>query len=132
LCEEFDATEIAAAALQMLWENQHSAAGDTEEAAADFEQPEVGMTRIFVGIGRNDNLRPGDLVGAIAGEAGLPGKSVGVIDILDRNSFVEVPSGDAQRVVDALRNTKIRNKKVKVELAQPAVERGGPGPSRRG
>ncbi|CAN5492387.1 DEAD/DEAH box helicase [soil metagenome] len=119
LCEEYDPSEVAAAALQMLWKLQHASPDAPEEAAIDFEQPEVGMTRIFVGIGRQDGLRPGDLVGAIAGEAGVPGKNVGVIDILDRTAFVEVPSGDAVRVVDALRQTKIRSRKVKVEMAKP-------------
>ena len=50
------------------------------------------MRRIFVAAGRADGLRPQDLVGAIANETGLPGRAVGAIDILDRFSFVEVPS----------------------------------------
>ncbi|RYG47153.1 DEAD/DEAH box helicase [bacterium] len=125
LSEEYDPSEVAAAAIQMLWETQHSASqSEAEEMPMDFEQPEVGMTRIFVGIGRQDGLRPGDLVGAIAGETGVPGKAIGVIDVLDRTAFVEVPSDAAERVVEALRNTKLRNRKVKVELAAPN-ERGG-------
>ena len=92
LSEEFDTTEIAAAALQMLWQSQHSGPAEAaEELNADSEQPEVGMTRLFVGLGRQDGLRPGDLVGAISNEAGLPGKAIGAIDILDRTAFVEVP-----------------------------------------
>jgi ATP-dependent RNA helicase DeaD len=122
LREDFDPAEIAAAALHMLWQTRHSGETAAEEVDADFEQPEIGMARIFVGMGRQDGLRPGDLVGAIAGEAGLPGKMIGVIDILDRSAFVEVPAADAQRVVEALANTKLRNKKVKVQLARPAHE----------
>ncbi|MGV3614964.1 MAG: DEAD/DEAH box helicase [Fimbriimonas sp.] len=127
LLEDYDPAEIAAAALHMLWQSEHSAPTEPEEVDGDFEQPEMGMTRIFIGLGRQDGLRPGDLVGAIAGEAGLTGKAIGVIDVLDRTAFVEVPSSEAERVVDALRNTKLRNRKVKVQLARPADDRNEPG-----
>lgn len=122
LSEEFDALEVAAAALQMLWKERHqSEHQDAEqESFADIEQPETGMVRIFIGMGRQDGLRPGDLVGAITNEAGLPAKQIGVIDLLDRTAFVEVPASEGQRVVDILSNSKIRNRKVKIQLAQPA------------
>jgi ATP-dependent RNA helicase DeaD len=125
-CEEYDPAEVAAAALQLLWEDRHDGAdGVAEELAIDYEQPEQGMIRIFVGMGRQDGLRPGDLVGAITNEAGLFGKAIGVIDILDRSAFVEVPAPEADRVVEALRGAKLRNRKVKVELARPPEELSG-------
>ena len=122
LAEEFDPLDIAAAALQMLWKDRHQRdhVEDEEESFADFEQPEMGMVRIFVGMGRNDGLRPGDLVGAITNEAGLTGRQVGVIEILDRAAFVEVPANEGQRVIDVLSNSKVRNRTVKVQFAQPA------------
>ena len=80
LSEEFDPAEIAAAALQMLWTNQHSSSAEMmEEVAADGERAEAGMTRLFVGLGRQDGLHPGALVGAIVGESGIPAKSIGAI-----------------------------------------------------
>lgn len=123
LSQHFDALEVAAAALQMLWKERHQ--GEPKEmveenAFADFDQPETGMVRIFVGIGRQEGLRPGDLVGAIANEAGLDSRQIGVIEVLDRTSFVEVPESEGHRVVDILSNTRIRNRQVKVQLAQPA------------
>jgi ATP-dependent RNA helicase DeaD len=122
LAENFDALEVAAAALHMLWNERHQGVQQEseEETYADFEQPETGMVRIFVGMGRQDGLRPGDLVGAITNESGLNGKQIGVIEILDRSAIVEVPASEGQRVVDALGNTKLRNRKVRVNLAQPA------------
>ncbi|MEZ0324609.1 MAG: DEAD/DEAH box helicase, partial [Fimbriimonas sp.] len=120
LQEDYDAAQIAAAALHMLWQNQHAAPeAAVQHMDADFEQPEQGMTRLFISIGRQDNLRPADVVGAIAGEAGIPGKSIGVIDILDRGTFVEVPSNDAERVIQALSNATIRNKSVRIQFARP-------------
>ncbi len=124
LSDEFDPSEIAAAALQMLWQNQHAGSSDTaQEMDADGEQPEPGMTRLFLNIGRGENLRPGDLVGAIAGETGISGQSIGAIGILDRSAFVEVPSAHAERVIAALKNTKLRGRKVNVQIARPMEAR---------
>jgi ATP-dependent RNA helicase DeaD len=68
--------------------------------------------RIFVGAGRVDSLRPGDLVGAIANEAGLSGGAIGAIEITDRFSLVEVQAQHAEQVIRALRGTKLRGRKV--------------------
>jgi ATP-dependent RNA helicase DeaD len=119
LSEHFDVAEIAAAALQMLWGNADSEQNDVADFAADHEQPESGMTRIFVGMGRQDGLRPGELVAIIARETGLPGKAIGAIDILDRSSFVEVPAREAENAIEALRRTRLRGKKAKVDVATP-------------
>lgn len=121
LADEYDSADIAAVALQMLWETSGQPSGEavSEEIAADGEQPEAGMTRLFVGMGRQDGLRPGDLVGAIAGEVGLTGKAVGAIDILDRSAFVEVPAEHAEAVIAALSQTKLRGRRVKVQAARP-------------
>lgn len=79
---------------------------------------EPGMTRLFMSIGKSKKVRPGDFVGAIAGETGLSGDIVGSIDIFDKFSFVEVPSEHAQKVIDALNNSNIKGHKVAVEKAQ--------------
>lgn len=70
-----------------------------------------GMARLFIGIGRNAGIRPQDLVGAIAGEAGISGSDVGAIEINDRFSLVDVTEGAANEVIDALRATKLRGQK---------------------
>ena len=70
--------------------------------------------RLFIGVGRAAGMRPADIVGAIANEAGVPGSAIGAIEIADNFSLVEVPAEAADHVIDALRNTKIRGKKVSV------------------
>ena len=70
--------------------------------------------RLFVGAGRNEGIRPGDLVGAITGEADVPSRSLGAIEIADKFSLVEVPDALADRIIAALKATKIRGKKVNV------------------
>lgn len=79
---------------------------------------EKGMTRLFINIGKSKKVRPGDFVGAIAGETGMNGNMVGSIDIYDKFTFVEVPSQNAQQVIDALNNSNIKGHRVAVEKAQ--------------
>ena len=49
------------------------------------------VARLFINIGKNQGIRPGDILGAIAGESGMPGRMVGSIDMFDNYTFVEVP-----------------------------------------
>ena len=88
----------------------------------DNERPvrerEANMTRLSVSIGRKDYVRPGDLVGAIAGESGIPGSSIGSIDIFDSHTFVDVPTDVANRVVASMDGNNIKGRRVTVELAR--------------
>jgi ATP-dependent RNA helicase DeaD len=72
------------------------------------------MIRLFLGAGRKAGIRPGDLVGAITGEAGVTSRSVGAIEVADNFSLVEVPESLADGIIAALRATMIRGKKVNV------------------
>ena len=67
-----------------------------------------GVTRLFVGAGRRAGIRPGDLVGAITGEAGIQSRAIGAIEIADGFSLVDVPEEMADDIIVALRATKIR------------------------
>jgi ATP-dependent RNA helicase DeaD len=75
---------------------------------------ETGVTRLYIGAGRADGVRPQDLVGAITGEAGIPGSDIGAIDIADRFSIVEVAEDVATGVINDLRGSTIKGKKVTV------------------
>ena len=70
------------------------------------------LTRLYVGLGRKAGVRPADLVGAIANEAGIDSRQIGAIEIADRFSLVEVPGGAAEDIIQALRGTTIRGKRV--------------------
>jgi ATP-dependent RNA helicase DeaD len=122
LAEDYESSEVAAAALKLLWAQQKTQVAAKEMDGSDGVRPEPGMARLFVSVGRQEGLRPTDLVGAIANEAGLPGREIGSIDILDHCAFVEVPHDSADRVVRALLRTKLRGRKVRVEKAPPGAE----------
>ena len=76
-----------------------------------------GMARLFINIGKNQNVRPGDSLGAIAGESGIPGRMVGSIDMYDKYTFVEVPEENAESVLKAMKNAKIKGKNIRMEVA---------------
>jgi len=113
---------IAAAAFKLLEVPDTAPEQSVNEPPAleaDGLGVEQGMVRIFVSAGRRQNVRPQDLVGAIANEAGLRGQEIGVIDIYDDSSFVEVPQRAADRVIIALRGTTLRGQRVNVDKARP-------------
>jgi ATP-dependent RNA helicase DeaD len=141
LSAEYDPVQIAMAAVKLY---HQASAGDVEEedempvrdAAPVRESPRrqdpsspprrrgpaeapygLGggdMARIFIGAGKQASIRPQDLVGAIANEAGVAGGLIGAIQITDRFSIVEVPEEVAVQVIKALGKTTLRGKKVQV------------------
>jgi len=69
---------------------------------------------LYVSMGKKVGLRPGDLVGAIANEAGLPGSDIGPIRISEHYAVVGVPEGEVDRIVRSMQRTSIRGKPAKV------------------
>jgi ATP-dependent RNA helicase DeaD len=81
--------------------------------------------RLWIGAGRESGVRPGDLVGAITNEAGVPSRAIGSIQISGRFSIVEVAEGAADDIVRAMRGVLLRGKPVQIrrdrEPAAPFV-----------
>ena len=75
-----------------------------------------GMAKVYIGAGREAGIRPGDLVGAIANEAGLNSNVIGVVEVMDRFSLVEVPEVLAREIIETLSRTRIKGQKVAVRL----------------
>ena len=137
LSDEFDIVEIALAAVKLAHQADMGPSDDDHEipdaaprpSRDDSPRPRAGrreerggresaggMTRIYIGAGRSSGIRPQDLVGAIANEAGVRGKDIGAIEIADRFSLVEVPDASVDQVIRALKGTTIKGSK-------PAVRR---------
>ena len=81
--------------------------------------PDSEMTRLFLRVGKKHGVRPADVVGAIANEAGLSGEAIGDIDLYDTFSFVDVPAASAAAVEAALNKTQIRGRPPQARLAVP-------------
>lgn len=102
--------------------SERSARSPRTKADTRSERVERTMVRLQINLGRNDQIRPADIVGAIANESGLPGRSIGEIEIRARTSVVEVPRRAAQQVLQALNRTTLRGQRVRaVLLAEAAV-----------
>ena len=62
-------------------------------------------------------IAPGDVVGAILGETGLPAKTVGTVDIRERHLFVDVASEHVNSILSKLKRSQFKGHKLKVKLA---------------
>lgn len=98
-----------------------------------FTQSDPGSeVEIFFPTGKLNGVRPGDLVGALANEAGIPVNSIGRIRIFDRKAFVSVPRPIAQQVLEALPTLVLRGKSVRLSLARPETHTAYQKPDRDG
>ena len=96
-------------------------AGPKGSRRQDEYREAVGdVVRLWIGAGKAAGIRPGDLVGAIAGEAGIPSKAIGAIEIAERFSLVEVPDEMADNIVAALKKATLRGQKVTVRRDRDA------------
>ncbi|MBK9373227.1 MAG: DEAD/DEAH box helicase [Holophagales bacterium] len=145
LADEFDILDVAAAGVKLAHEAAGSPGEEEEIPAIPVPQDRPrfvpraetgGMTRpvrrtprlpgavsLFIGAGRDAGIRPADLFGAITNEAKLPSRAIGAIEIADRFSLVEVPGESADAVIEALRKTTVRGRKVMVRRERPAPPR---------
>ena len=76
--------------------------------------PEAHMERFRIEVGWRDRIKPGNIVGAIANEAGLNGRSIGRIRIFDAHSTVDLPRGMPDDVFASLRNLKVMNRELQI------------------
>ncbi len=132
LSDEFDLVEVALGALHLA--HQADSGGDDDQELPEVSlkpqsgtgpkgaggggggpkgpRPSSGMTRLWVSAGRNLGIRPKDLVGAIAGESSLSGRDIGDIQIAQKFSLVEIPTGTEDEVIRALKASTVKGKKV--------------------
>ncbi|MFW3898506.1 ATP-dependent RNA helicase DbpA [Pseudomonas bharatica] len=74
------------------------------------------MSTLCIAAGRKDKLRPGDILGALTGDAGIDGKKVGKIAIFDFQAFVAVERALARQAMQRLNSGKIKGRSLKVRI----------------
>ena len=132
MAADYDIAEVAAAALKLSGALETKRSGDAPDQPppGDWSSGTMlkdalpagpGMAKIFLNVGRSHKVRPGDVVGAIANEAGVPGRAIGAIDIYDDFTIVEVPNQDAARVVTMLQRTTLRGNRINPEDRKSVV-----------
>jgi ATP-dependent RNA helicase DeaD len=110
-----DVAEVAAAAARLARGDKPLTLAVAD--AEDLAPAEPGMVRLVIDAGREQGVRAGDIVGAIANEADVPGKAIGAIDIYDRFTFVDVPAEYRDAVLTGMVDATIRHLPVSVRVA---------------
>lgn len=109
LFDRFDPAVVAAAALRLASQRPPAASGTPAAAATPAHQ---AHGRIWVGIGRKDNVRPGDLVGALVNEAKVPADAIGKIEVKDLFCLVEIRADHAEMAAKGLTGTQVRGRRL--------------------
>lgn len=92
--------------------------GDTHKLLATQLRPALpAMKTLCIAGGRKDKVRPGDVLGALTGDAGIPGGAVGKIDLFDFQCFVAVENEFAPIALQRLEAGKIKGRKIRVRYA---------------
>ena len=123
--EEYTSMDMAAALLKMLIGDTLDREDEVEEFHLDTDKDDSRMVRLFINIGKKDKIKPANILGAIAGESGMPGKLVGAIDMMDNYTFVDVPAIHAEKILKAMNdNVQIKGRRVNVEKANQSRGKG--------
>lgn len=85
--------------------------------AAPLRPVQPAMKTLCLAAGRKDKLRPGDVLGALTGDAGIPGSAVGKIDVADYQCFVAVDAQWASKALKQLEKGKVKGRRIPVRLA---------------
>lgn len=131
LFERHDPAEVAAAAVALLRKKTRGGAQGPAPSRATASGP-TPWIRLFMSVGRRDDAGPGDIVGAITGEARVDAAKVGRIDMKDTFSIVEVDASVAEAVIGAVNGTSVKGRSVRVDYDRAGGGKGhGGGGGRR-
>jgi ATP-dependent RNA helicase DeaD len=147
LLKDYEANDIAAAALKLMQEGNKALEAPKEyndrDRNRDYDKSrnkssdrdsrdrkqkrnlnmkntgaKKGMVRLFMNVGRIQKITAQDIVQSIAIEAGISSKAIGVVNVYDKFTFVEVPENDAEKVLNSMHKNTVKGIKVNVEAAK--------------
>lgn len=93
--------------------------------------PEPGMSRYRIEVGHRDGVKPGNIVGAVANEAGIEGNYIGPIKIHDSYSTIDLPEGMPKDIYQTLQKTRVGGKQLRLSLANEEAAQSFPRHSKR-
>lgn len=147
LLDSHDAIEIAAAALRLYEGAKREsaalrtkgpvapAAGKATSVTRNTSAPLAlveggGKQRVFLAVGRRDSVQVGDIVGAIANEAGIDGGHIGTIELYESHATVELDAADAARVIETMGDVELRGRRLGARIDERSGSSGAYGESR--
>ena len=144
LLDTHDALEIAAAALRLYEGARRDAivlrakVANASARVAPTSSPRSGLSvvggggsaanssgkqRVFLAVGKRDSVRVGDIVGAVANEAGIPGERIGTVELFESHSIVELAADDAAKAVEVLSDATLRGRSLRARIDERGGER---------
>ena len=91
---------------------------ETEKLTGKYDLPKDSQWQtLYIAAGKKDKINKIDIVGLLLKKGGLQKEDVGLIEVKDQSSYVAVKRKMVNKVLSALNNEKIKNKKVKIEIA---------------
>ncbi len=100
------------------FERSDRPASPRAERGERTERPsDAGMARYRIEVGAMHGVKPGNIVGAIANEAGIDGKSIGRIDINDDHTLLDMPEGLPEDIVSKLQGVRIAGRQLHLSRA---------------
>lgn len=127
----YDAETVIAAMIKKLVKFDTSEERDLNDAIPEKRKkgalkPE-NTERFHVNLGKKQGIRPGDILGAVAGECGIPGCDIGEIEVLDNYSFFTASKEHRRRIIDRMNRSQIKGMDVSVDLSKERKLRFGRG-----
>jgi ATP-dependent RNA helicase DeaD len=116
LSENFSFGDIAGAAMHIAFGGVEM---QTAEHSYESESGTARTVRLFMTVGKKDNIKVADIVRSIASEAHIPSSKIGNIAVLDSFTFVEVPEELADSVIRSVDDMIMKGRKVKIQKARP-------------
>lgn len=104
---------IAKALLTMLTQNEKS----RKEVSFDYAQDDNGNVKLFLNLGKKDKIMAKDIVGSLSSNVAMSGSEIGKINILDKFTFVEVPTKYVNDIMTQMEGKQIKGRDVNIEIA---------------
>ncbi|KAF5055444.1 DEAD/DEAH box helicase [Sedimentibacter saalensis] len=120
----YDAETLIAAMIKKLVKFDTSEERDLNDIIPERKKISRGAknledtVRFHVSLGKKQGIRPGDILGAVAGECGIPGSDIGEIEVLENYSFFNAASEHQMRILDRMQGAQIKGKDVMIELSK--------------
>jgi ATP-dependent RNA helicase DeaD len=92
--------------------------------------PEDGLQTFRIEVGYDDGVKPGNIVGAIANEAGLEARNIGRIEIFEDHALVDLPAGMPPEVMQHLKTVWCAGQQLRITRDGEAPDNAGKGPAR--
>ncbi|MEM7206417.1 MAG: DEAD/DEAH box helicase [Pseudomonadota bacterium] len=104
----------------------------SKPSAFDSRRPlEKGMQRFRIEVGHVHNVKPGNIVGAIANEAGIDSQYIGRIDILDDHSVVDLPEGMPKEIFNDLKKARVAGQQLRISRLGSQSNKNSKAPSQK-